>query len=297
MAIAESQLDTWAKLGPTKQFTDTYDNVRTVLMDATAPYHNRSHDVYLQGSYGNDTNVYADSDVDAVICSDASFNYDLEKLPEGEKEAFRKAHPGTGLSAESFRQDVYAWLQKKYGSDVEPPRKAVHIKATTSRRACDVLICIEHRQYFRFKSVGDQQHYKGIQFIASDGTSIVNFPKQHSANCTTKHQATISWFKPTVRIFKNMRNRMIERGLIREGLAPSYYIEGMLYNVPNGQYGTTFQQTCANCMNWLNGSKRTDLLTANERRWLLRDGLADSWSPTDFETYLAATIKFWNSGG
>lgn len=297
MAIAESQLDTWAKQGPTKQFTETYDSVKTVLTDTAAPYHGRSHITYLQGSYGNDTNVYADSDVDIVICSDASFNYDLDKLPDDEKEAFRKAHPGAGLSTESFQQDVHAWLRKKYGSDVETPRKAVHIKATPSRRACDVLICIEHRQYFRFKSVNDQMHYKGVQFVAADGTSIVNFPKLHSENCTTKHQATASWFKLTVRIFKNMRNRMIEKGLLRDGLAPSYYLEGMLYNVPNDQYGQTYQQTCANCMNWLNGSKKTDLVTANGRRWLLRDGKPDSWSPTDFETYLSATIKFWNAGG
>lgn len=295
MAIAESQLDTWAKQGPTKQFTDTYDSVKNVLKSDTAPYHERSHDVYLQGSYGNDTNVYADSDVDVVICSDASFHYDLDKLPEDEKEAFRKAYPGAGLSTESFQQDVYAWLKKNYGTDVEPPRKAVHIKATTSRRACDVLICIEHRQYFRFKSPSDQQHYKGVQFLSASGTSIVNFPREHAANCTAKHQATNQWLKPTVRIFKNMRNRMIEKGLIKEGLAPSYYIEGALHNAPNDQFGGTFQKTCANCMNWLNGSKRNDLVTASGRRWLLREGKPDSWSPADFEAYLTATINFWNS--
>jgi hypothetical protein len=29
------------------------------------------------------------------------------------------------------------------------------------------------------------------------------------------------WFKPTVRILKNMRNRMIDKNMIEESLAPS----------------------------------------------------------------------------
>jgi hypothetical protein len=31
-----------------------------------------------------------------------------------------------------------------------------------------------------------------------------------------------------VRIFKNMRNRMIDKKMVEEGMASSYYLEGML---------------------------------------------------------------------
>ena len=276
MTIAESQLDIWAKQGPTQQFTDTYGTVKRVLEDKNAPYSSRSFDpVYLQGSYGNDTNVYADSDVDLVISSDASFNYDISRLADAEKAAFQRDHSGSGLSTDSFQQDVYTWLKKQYGSDVDPPKKAVHIKATQYRRAADVLICIEHRQYHSYTSTTVNSHYKGVQFNASDGTSIVNFPKEHSKNCTTKHQATNSWFKPTVRIFKNMRNRMIDKSLLKEGVAPSYYIEGMLWNVPTDQYGNSFQNTVPNCLNWLNKTDRDKLTCAHQLRWLVRDGVPE----------------------
>jgi hypothetical protein len=297
MAIPESQLDTWSKIGPKQQFIDTYNAIGSVLKSTAAPYHNRSHDVFLQGSYGNDTNVYGDSDVDIVICSDASFQYDLDKLSQAEKDAFQRAYPSAGAGMASFRDQVYPWLKQNYGSDVEPPDKAIHIKPTSYRRAADVLVCIEHRQYFRFNSPYDEFHYKGVQFFAADGTSIVNFPKQHAANCTAKHQATSHLFKPTIRVFKNMRNRMINKGLIQKGIAPSYYIEGALWNVPSDKYGASYQNTVAGCLEWLHSCNRNDLVTANERRWLLRDGKPDSWAPWKFDTWLSATIQFWNAGG
>jgi hypothetical protein len=69
----------------------------------------------------------------------------------------------------------------------------------------------------------------------------VNFPKLHAQACTDKHQVTKSWYKPTVRIFKNMRNRMIDKGIISDELAPSYYIEGALWNVPVEKFGYSFR--------------------------------------------------------
>jgi hypothetical protein len=195
MAIAETQLSTWANLPSSKLHKDTYASIRDVLLDKNAPYHNRSHEAYLQGSYGNDTNVYGDSDVDIVICSDASFSYDISPLTQSEQDAFRRDHSGGGLSTQSFQQDVYAWLCKNYGKDVQPPKKAVHIIEKPHRRAADILICIEHRQYRHYNNLSDNTYYKGVQFYAADGTSIINFPKDHSKDCSTKNANTKDRFK------------------------------------------------------------------------------------------------------
>jgi hypothetical protein len=61
-----------------------------------------------------------------------------------------------------------------------------------------------------------------IGFLNSAGTLIGNFPNQHSANLTTKHQATSGRFKPMVRISKNMRTKFVDNGMIADGVAPSY---------------------------------------------------------------------------
>ena len=63
-------------------------------------------------------------------------------------------------------------------------------------------------------------------FFTSSVDRIVNYPKQHSANCTAKHQATSMWFKPMVRILKNMRGKLVDAGAIDDGSAPSYFLEG-----------------------------------------------------------------------
>jgi hypothetical protein len=78
MAIPESQLVTWSRQGTVKQSKDTYASIKASLEDGGAPYAGKNYSIFLQGSYCNDTNVYAESDVDIVIQSNDSFSYDLD---------------------------------------------------------------------------------------------------------------------------------------------------------------------------------------------------------------------------
>jgi hypothetical protein len=299
MTISEAQFDTWAQQGPTPQFVTTYNSIRTTLVDSKSPYYARSFDVHLQGSYGNDTNVRGDSDVDTVIWTKDTFDYDIDQLPADQQAAFRRDFSSVTSAGPSFKSEVLSWLRTNYGSDVDPGRKAINIKKTAYRRAADVVACVEHRRYYRYENQTDagQAYHLGISFHTSDGTKIINFPKEHQKYCTAKHQATNGYFKPTVRIFKNMRNRMIDRGIIQNGLAPSYFIEGMLWNVPDDKYGTSYQATVVNCLNWLHGSNRTDLKCAHQLFYLLRDNVHNCWPAAKFEEFLSKTIKFYNDGG
>ena len=131
------------------------------------------------------------------------------------------------------------------------------------------------RHYYRYAFAGDQSFHPGIRFCTTDGQWIVNYPKQHHKNCAAKAGDTSEWFKPTARILKNMRNRMINDGVINADLVSSYYIEGMLCNVPNPSFGVTFQSTVANCLNHLRNARESDLMCANNLRPLVRDGRPD----------------------
>lgn len=42
-----------------------------------------------------------------------------------------------------------------------------------------------------------------------------------------KHQATNEWFKPMIRILKNMRGKLVETGVIGNKGAPSYFLQGL----------------------------------------------------------------------
>jgi hypothetical protein len=296
MAISEGQLDTWCKQGSVTQSQATYATVRTCLEASDAPYVGRSKSIFLQGSYGNDTNIYADSDVDVVIVTDSVFYHGSDDLTPAEKTAISAVLTGGGgYTYDDFKKDVLAQLTKKFGSAVKPGKKAIFIKGEGNRRDTDVLPAVAYRRYTRFRTYEDSDYYEGITFWTTAGVQIINYPKYHSANATTKHQNTNGWYKPTVRIFKNMRNSMIVKGYLAEDIAPSYFLEGMLYNVPNNLFGKTYADTCANAINWLAKCDRDKLVCANERYYLLRPNSQVCWNPADFEVYLAAVIKFWKA--
>jgi hypothetical protein len=68
MTIPETQLETWTHIGAAAQSAATYQTIKAVIESKDAPYATKQIDSFLQGSYGNDTNVYgADSDVDIVL--------------------------------------------------------------------------------------------------------------------------------------------------------------------------------------------------------------------------------------
>lgn len=294
MAIGEAQLATWSAQGSVTQSADTHTPIRTVLENANAPY-NKSFETYLQGSYGNDTNVYSESDVDIVMQTNALYYYDISRLSEEQQAAYKAAHGVSNLSQPAFKAEVTTWLQRHYNGVVAGD-KAITVPGNGNRREADVLACAQFRRYFRFSAGEPESDFaRGICFHLPDGTRIENFPKQHSANCTTKHQNTSSRFKPQVRIWKNLRNRMVADGKIAKGLAPSYFIEGMLWNVPNDQYVNTYGATFVNCLNWVQAADKTKLTTASGFHWLSRDNSHTCWPTQDMNSFLTAVTQTWNN--
>jgi hypothetical protein len=292
VSISEAQLETWSKLGPTAQFTATYETLRTVLNDSSSPYYPKSFEIFLQGSYKNTTNVYGDSDVDVVIRLDSIFFTDLYFLNDEEKGRYNAQRSAGSYTLAEFKTSVIAWLTKKYGSDVKPGTKAVFIKGNGARRDADVLVCAKLRRYYSFPAVGDPIFVDGICFFLPAGTRIENYPEKHSENCTTKHQETKQWFKHTVRIFKNLRNTMIDNGIIEDGLAPSYFIEGLLYNVPTDRFGGTEQLNFKDVLNWVLAADRTKFECANGQFKLLGNSNV-TWPAENCTKFLNA-VKAYN---
>ena len=118
MSIPESQLNIWSKQGSITQSASTYEMIKNALQDVRSPYASRDYSISLQGSYGNDTNVYRDSDVDIVMRLNERFLYDLSNLDEPSKARFQSAYPGVEYGYYDFKRDVTAWLTAVYGSAV-----------------------------------------------------------------------------------------------------------------------------------------------------------------------------------
>jgi hypothetical protein len=291
MAIPETQLVTWSHQGSVQQSTATYRTVKAVLDNINAPYYLKTYESFLQGSYGNDTNIYADSDVDIVLRLDSTYYHDTSGLSATDLAVFNAAFVAASYSFDDFKREVTTWLSSasNFGSAVTPGGKAIHIAPQGNRRSADVVVAAQFRRY-----TSSASYHEGICFFLWNGTRIENFPKQHSQNCTVKHQATSNWFKRTVRVFKNIRNRMIDDGLIQSGIAPSYFIEGMLYNVPNDKFGVSFDNTVVNCFNWIVNADHSKFVCANELQWLVRDASHTSWSTANCSLFLRSVGDFWN---
>lgn len=295
MAIPESQLETWSHQGSVTQSSNTYNTIKSVLEASTSPYAGKRFDVFLQGSYGNDTNIYAESDVDIVIRLDDCFQSDLSSLTEEEKAAYKSAFRDATYTHVDFKRDVLSVLTAQYGVAVTAGDKAIAIGASGSRRKADVIVAIQFRRYFKFRSSLDSKYVEGICFWNRKGEQITNYPKQHSANLTTKHQDTAQWLKPTARVFKNMRSRMVDDGLINANIAPSYYIEGLLYNVPNERLTSSYQDCMVNTLNWYRQvAAKSDLVCANEQYYLLRDGRHTCWTQANCDAFVEAAVRLWN---
>lgn len=271
--------------------------MKNALEAAAVPYTSRNFTVFLQGSYGNDTNIYAESDVDVVIRYNGAFFSDLSRLSADQVAAYNGAFSNGTYFYSDFKNHVQTALTSAFGATaVRPGAKAIKIAASNSRRSADVVVAFEFHRYYRFNSIYDDNHVTGICFFDPNGNRIDNYPEQHSENCTTKHQATYSRFKPIVRIFKNMRTRLVDDGVIANGVAPSYYIEGLLYNVPNANFVADQSQTVYNILKWLSETTdRTNFLCANEQYYLLRDNSPVCWSRASGSAFIDSVISLWNS--
>jgi len=294
MTIPESQLDTWSHQGSVTQSKNTYATIKLALEDSGTDYADRPYTIFLQGSYGNDTNIYAESDVDVVIRLDSIFYYDIDSLSADEQALFRKNLSAASYSYDAFKSGVVEALEKRFGkSSVDAGNKAINIKADGNRRKADVLVCADFRNYRSYSAQGGS-YEEGICFWNDAGKRIANYPRHHSANCTTKHKNTSGYFKPMVRILKNMRSKLVDDGVLAAGIAPSYYIEGLLYNVPTDKFGGTFGDSFVAAINWMREAERTNFVCANEQYYLLRDDAETCWPIANGDSFRKAVTKLWN---
>jgi hypothetical protein len=295
MPIPEAQLETWSHQGSIAQSSATYNTIRNVLCAAGTPYAGRAFEVFLQGSYGNATNIYAESDVDIVIRLDDTFHSDLEQLTAEEQTAQQAAFEDATYTHTDFKRDVMSVLTRQCGDAATEGDKAIKIEANGSRRKADVIVATQFRRYCSFRSAADSTYTEGICFFNAAGERIPNYPKLHAAHLTAKHQSTANRLKPLARVFKNMRSLMVDGGLIEHGTAPSYYLEGLLYNLPDRLFASRFEDSVVNVLNWyLQEAVKDELLCANEQFYLLRAGHHTCWSPTDCNAFIAAAVQLWN---
>lgn len=293
MPIPESQLNTWAKQGPTATPRSTYERVR-VALDSAPRLRGRVKEIFLQGSYRNDTNVHGDSDVDVVIRLDETLVGDTSQLPP--LQALQEAYSfvPARYTYEQFRQDVHLALKDAFprhnivqgGKSIKVPREACGTPA-------DVVPCIVHRRYKWF--LGGLYGHDAVNGIwlrdYKVGSVVVNYPKQHYDTGVLLSVLTGSWYKPTIRMFKNAFGWLVDAKVVNDDLASSYFIECLMSNVPVNNFGTSYQDTFRNVVNWLRTANKTAFTCQNRQQTLFTDG---GWTIAKADTLITWCIWLWN---
>lgn len=303
MAIPETQLETWSHQGAIQSSAETHKSVTNCIAKANWNSDVR-YETYLQGSYPNSTNIYGNSDVDLVVEFRSIFSKNLSLLTDSQREQFDKDYRDAKYSLASFKEAVVKQLKSCFGdANVIVGNKAVLVKGDGSNRLdCDVVVCNPYRKYTSYSSL-HKNYVEGIIFETeheSPNRNIINYPKVHLKNGSTKneHQNTNGNFKPTVRVLKNIKASMVNKGYISKKIAPSYFLECLIYNSNNSNFRQSrYQDIVASIINQFNA----DLYDGNMLNYLVQNeqdklfGSQDTqWNFEDAKTFVTQIIKFWN---
>lgn len=90
---------------------------------------------------------------------------------------------------------------------------------------------------------------------------------------------------------------MVDRGNIPAHIAPSYFVEGMLYNIPDHHFGHSYSESFVAGMNWLLTCNREALVCANELYMLVHPASPVTWRIESLNAFLDALVDFWNRSG
>ncbi|MFA6306939.1 MAG: nucleotidyltransferase [Patescibacteria group bacterium] len=299
MAIPESQLTTWSNQGAVTTSAAVYNSVRTAIESNSSPLNDQldNIEIYLQGSYSNKTNIFAESDVDIVVQYNHTFKRNITNLPVDQQRAYLNSYSNASYLWQHFKADVLRALELYFGVQrVKCGNKAIKVIFPNSRITADVIPALHYREYTRFNSVGNEHYFDGISFEDSAGNQIINFPKEHRKNSEDKnasHRAN-QWYKPTVRIFKNARSHLVDLGKISEDSAPSYFVESMVYNVPDNLFGQNYELTVQNSINFLYQHQFNKFICPNHQHLLFGDESVH-WDSDNMTHFLKELIVLWNN--
>ncbi len=152
-------------------------------------------------------------------------------------------------------------------------------------------------QFRRYATFADRDNFTahwGIQLFDSSYNAIVNYPKYHIDRGQAKNHAlrTAGQYKATVRLLKNLRNYLVDNNLLADGIAPSYFLECALYNVPDAAFVGSFDDTLPKILDYLWTTPYAGFYCQNGVVPLICSS-PTQWHKDDFATFIQAARNAW----
>ena len=281
MPIHEKTLSKWSHHQAGTAFKQAHVPIREAL-EAHKNLSQFTYEVFLQGSYKNDTNLGGDSDVDVVVRLSSKLKPAVAGL-SGERLQENGSHRFVHQQWKSFRDEALKALKARFGKAAKSGRKTLKVPKGKIPADADLVVTVSHRG--------------GIGFYLSDERRwVVSFPQQHHDRGLKKEKATNMRFKRTIRMFKAARNRLVKKGLLKKEDAPSYFIECLLYNVPDSLFTGQLATTYTGIIGWLKTAKLKDLKCQNGQVPLFGRG-REQWTQEKARAFVKALGELWDAGG
>jgi tRNA nucleotidyltransferase (CCA-adding enzyme) len=153
---SEETLTKWAK--PASETEEQrISNAIKMIKEAIQSYDNLKDkyiEIFVQGSYANNTNVRTKSDVDVCVMLKDSF---YGEYPNG----YTKENYGFSNRTDSFsdfRKDVINALKNKYGKEnIKSGNKSIKMESTSYRVEADAVPAYQYRNYKIITSTNENQ--------------------------------------------------------------------------------------------------------------------------------------------
>lgn len=289
MKYSEETLKTWT-MPLSKTEEERVENTVRMIKNAVASYYKLSGctvEVFPQGSYANNTNVRNNSDVDICIMLTSTF---FCEYVEGKTDKDYGYSSGS-ITYENYKLYIIEALKQKFGAGtVAVGNKCININANSYHVNADVVPVFQYRDFKIIKSLNPNNYIEGVKYFAKDGTTVINYPKDHIENGKRKNNETNYAYKKLVRIMKHIRNDMVDNNKIDGDKISSFLIECLVWNVPNNIIvgSRTWVETIQNVIVYLwsaiKNEKHKDWGEVSERLYLFHN--SRKWTESEVKDFL-----------
>ena len=280
MPIPERTISRWSQHQASTAFTQSHLLIREALDDYSWPA-DIKYEVFLQGSYKNDTNLGGDSDVDVVVRLN-------QPAQAARGRAFRQATaggrlpPGAYQRWKSLRDHALKAMRAGFGDAAKSGRKTLKVPKGRIPADADLVVTVSYKESIGF-------------YLSDERRWVVSFPQQHHDQGEKKEEATGRRFKRTIRMFKAARNWLVEKKVLTKDDAPSYFIECLLYNVPDGLFNPDLAPTYTGILGWLRKAELKEFVCQNGQVPLFGRG-REQWSQEKARKFVKALQELWEAG-
>ena len=109
-------------------------------------------------------------------------------------------------------------------------------------------------------------------------------------------------------MFKHAKEKLLDQHLLSyPGIAPSYFIECLIYNAPNNLFVKDNYDSFSNVLNWLNQNKYriSEFKCPNGKHYLFNEGFIPferqyvykRWNTDDARKFINALVALWQYWG